>query len=590
MSSQFKITEGQIRARAGDKSFARGESYYRDEAVFDLVQRGDVIEGLCQGSMPSPYQVRARLGKQGITETFCTCEYDFGGDCKHIIALLLTYLHQPNKFEQRQSTDDVLTAWDKNELISLIREMVTRYPDLQILIDRPRPGKAAPGKPLDTAAFRKELRRAMKSYEGWGDKRAENAIASILRTAETFSGRDDWAGASAIYRAIIEEVLDNTDYFYYDESGDFFGAVDEVVNRLAECLDNLADNDQERRYLIDALLSVYLADIDVGDVGAGAPDFLIRFAKPADLPHIREQVEAAKARAERKPYGEWAVKGYLDFLSELDVLDNVDPEVTLMRLRDAEMYDLLFRKLLEMGRLDEAVEVVEKHLTSAHERQYVLPALVASKREVDAIRLAKATLSRVYDDVLMAWLLKQLEAQGNREEVFKWELKRMNAAPNDSHYASLKKASQALGNWATVRPDVIGGLEKKELFEVLTRIYLQDEEWDKAWETVVRQPTKKSGYTDFYYYSSQPIELEVADRTRKTHPQKAIAIYEKYARKAIDRRSRDSYHEAAALLVKVQELYDQIDEPEKWESLIEGVRTTYKRLPALQDELRQAGL
>jgi catalase-peroxidase len=36
----------------------------------------------------------------------CSCPYDCGGECKHIVALLLTYLHQEEEFSEQKSSQE----------------------------------------------------------------------------------------------------------------------------------------------------------------------------------------------------------------------------------------------------------------------------------------------------------------------------------------------------------------------------------------------------------------------------------------------------------------------------------------------------
>jgi uncharacterized Zn finger protein len=119
----LKLTQEQIRARATDQSFSRGQGYYQNEAVFDTTQRGNELHGFCEASsQPNPYHVRIKFDVNGITDATCTCQYEYGGDCKQIVALLLTYLNHLAKFEQLVPVEDTLTERDKNELIALIRK------------------------------------------------------------------------------------------------------------------------------------------------------------------------------------------------------------------------------------------------------------------------------------------------------------------------------------------------------------------------------------------------------------------------------------------------------------------------------------
>lgn len=134
--SQPTLTVEQVRSLATDKVFARGEAYYWDDVIFDTVKRGSVIEASCEaGSQPEPYHVTATLGENGVTEMTCTCPYDFGGACKHVVALLLTYVRRAQVFEARPTIEVALNARTKDELIALVQKMLTYYPDLKAVVD-----------------------------------------------------------------------------------------------------------------------------------------------------------------------------------------------------------------------------------------------------------------------------------------------------------------------------------------------------------------------------------------------------------------------------------------------------------------------
>lgn len=138
-----RISLDDIRSRATPQSFSRGEGYYHSGAIFDLARHGNTIGGRCEGSDYSPYNVLVVLGDTGsIDHAICTCPYDWGGDCKHIVALLLTYHHDPELFEETPASGNVivvssLEARSKEDLIMLIREMLILHPDLESLINRP---------------------------------------------------------------------------------------------------------------------------------------------------------------------------------------------------------------------------------------------------------------------------------------------------------------------------------------------------------------------------------------------------------------------------------------------------------------------
>lgn len=73
-------------------------------------------------------------------------------------------------------------------------------------------------------------------------------------------------------------------------------------------------------------------------------------------------------------------------------------------------------------------------------------------------------------------------------------------------------------------------------------------------------------------------------------PERAIQVYISLARTNIDLRSRDNYAVAARHLASARDTYRLSNNEAVWQTLISEIKTEFKRLPALQDELRKAGL
>lgn len=92
-----KLTEAHVRKLASEQSFERGADYLREGAILDPARQGMELRAECAGSEIEPYRVSAVLNEKGVAETSCTCLYDWGGACKHIVALLLTYARAPRK-------------------------------------------------------------------------------------------------------------------------------------------------------------------------------------------------------------------------------------------------------------------------------------------------------------------------------------------------------------------------------------------------------------------------------------------------------------------------------------------------------------
>lgn len=592
MSTKPEIALGQIKARTTSKTFSRGQGYYQSDAIFGTIQRGNQIEAKCHGSYPEPYHVSVAFYNSEIIDANCNCEYDWGGDCKHIIALLLTYLHSPEDFDDRPPIEDALDSRTKEDLIDIIQQMLLRYPDLQDIVDSPTPNEVIKGvASLDMLSMRQELRNAFQnpSYDRYGNYSADqyHKVAQYKSNGEKFSEYGDWESALAIYCMIIDEFVAIGDE-YYDEDGDLAYLVDTIVEQIPDCLDHtdIVNDDTERMKVLTTLLGIYIWDIDFGgiDIGGSAPDIVLQYMKQRDVDTIRQKINIARERKAQSRYGNWAIEAYDRFLINLDVVDNVDPEITLKRLREEGMDELLVSKLLELGRVDEATTTIRNNFTGSYELRKVFRHLDVHGHHVLATQIAEETLYKMFDGVLASWLIDRYEIQQNLDKVLEWRLKLMRHQPDVEVYKNIKSTAQSLNQWEEIQPQIIDNLQTRKAWDTLTQVYLVDEEWELAWQTL---PKVNKGH---YGYEGYRLEFQVAEASRHVMPERAIPIYIKRARGNIDQRKRDYYREAASLLSQVQHMYDQLDEFEKWETLITKIREEFNRLPALQDELNKAGI
>lgn len=125
-----QLNEEIIRSRASDQSYQKGREYYRSGAIYNPTWQstasGIVLTAQCEGSSAPSYRLRAELDAGGVRSASCTCPYDWGGDCKHIVALLLTYLHKQDEFGEQKGIEDLLAGVQKESLVALITRLVER--------------------------------------------------------------------------------------------------------------------------------------------------------------------------------------------------------------------------------------------------------------------------------------------------------------------------------------------------------------------------------------------------------------------------------------------------------------------------------
>src|SRR5574341_4833 len=165
-----KITESMIRAGTTPESFRRGEEYYREGAISNTAIQGALLSGECAGTYAPYYRVQVELDEAGIAGASCTCLYEYGGYCKHIVALLLAYLHHPKSFTARKAPADLLADLDHDDLITILTKLIQEQPDLYDRIEAmtsvPSKSKKKRKKKVDIEVYRRHILGIVHSLDG----------------------------------------------------------------------------------------------------------------------------------------------------------------------------------------------------------------------------------------------------------------------------------------------------------------------------------------------------------------------------------------------------------------------------------------
>lgn len=199
-SLPFPLSEAVIRQHTSSNSFTRGREYYNQDRVTALTRRDSSLAAEVQGSEPVPYHVRVQFEPGGVGEATCTCLYPYGDWCKHIVAALLTALHQPDAIAERPSLESLLAPLDRDQLQQLVLHLVERAPDLAELVDNQvslltRPvvladrGDAGRHPPVDPDAYRRRIRAIL-----YGEA---TAAAGAATTTSTVRSARSWSSCAA---------------------------------------------------------------------------------------------------------------------------------------------------------------------------------------------------------------------------------------------------------------------------------------------------------------------------------------------------------------------------------------------------------
>jgi uncharacterized Zn finger protein len=610
METLPKITEKYLKSISSANSFSKGLAYYNHKAVKNSVRDGMVLRAEVEGSEYQPYRVSISFDEGEIDDADCTCPFDYGGYCKHQIAVLLKYIHEPESFIVQTPLAELLARRSREELILLIERMVEREPDLRDMLEMPIAGKDSRVNPVNVEGYRRELQRHISNYDEY---QLIRSIRSIVRNARDFARAKDYANAIRIYGCILEETVLDADFEFWGE-GDVLEPLNDILVALEDCMKAVRDETELRRSILTYWLKATAWDLQIGGIGFAdeAEDWVRTYAKAEDIPLLRPILEKVSRG--------WASEYVENFLEELDLIEGKDPEASIQRILDKGLYSPYFDKMLDSKRLDEALSVwqhfnpqeritkilylagegyrelaiqyaedeVHKH-KNYQNMQWLLAQYESQGQDEKAITLAKSLLNRKEGEWLYTWLIEHYERRKNPEMILEWNQKRFKALPKLEHYSALMKAAKTLGKWEDLEAETLKLIEKNHA--LMTKIHMLEKRWQAAWDSLELALKAASQQRYSYYSEVSGLDLDLAETAQEFTPDKSIQVYIKYARQHIDYRQRSSYAEAAQYLKNVQRLYlKTLNDPDSWKKLIEGLRNEFKNLPAMQDEFRKAGL
>ncbi|MEF8940333.1 MAG: SWIM zinc finger family protein, partial [Salinivenus sp.] len=547
--------------------------------------------------------VEVTLDAEGIAAGSCSCPIGDGGRCKHAVALLLTWVEQPDAFEAVEPLGDRLRAQSKEELIAIIDRLLEREPSLESTVElalrRPESDRA-----VDLRSYAEEAFEVggFDPYDyGYGREVAE-ALDPLLERGEEQRATGHWDAAGTLYRTVAEVVCDRSDDVH-DEDGALIAVVQTCAEGLGTLLARVDDQDL-RSPALEALLDIYLWNAESGGYGAGtAAASALREHTTAEerrqaaevlRDHLPAPPDTAPPDAVTfgRPSGDsywnrdhWTRRVLGDLLLDLE-RDRLDTEDYLALCRRTGHWGECTDRLLELGRFDEAADA------AAHLPAHKLESLLDRFVERGAPETARAIVEARLDDAdgaapsLRQWLYEHDLSTGNYDDALEVARRRFRNRPSTDTYEQVRRAAEPLGQWDTVREKLLEHLRDARRPTLLVQIHLHEDDLASALDLV--EPFAGENRTWAFGVS---FLSSVADAVADADPEAAIALYEEGARRLIDQRGRSNYAEAAALLQRAKDFYEEMNERDMWQAFIDTLyEEELHRLPAAQDEFEKAGL
>jgi len=633
------LTPNAIADQTDSGSFKRGRAYAHSSHIFAAIRRENTLRARCRGSSGGPYLVSVTLAEAGKKKArnpvdfACNCPR--GGFCKHVVALLLTWVERPESFDVRPPLAALLASKSHDELVALIERLLRDNPELERLVELPLPAQGKPDDgPVDedvvrrqiTAAFREveddDSRSDWENYEYYGSDDFEGegtkiarALEPLVDTIETYVELSHWQNVLSLAATFIEEASPRME-FTDDEGCDLEHLLERANAALADCLAaqaELPDGDRlpdaDRRRLVEALLLVWQTSVDSDfiDMGDEGIDAIARWGSVEEQQTVRDRLREFMASPPgTEDYRADRAKATLNFLSRLGGESGLSTEELLQEYRGAGLWEEAIQSLLQLGRIEEAVALAPRHLKA---RQLLVFAdqLVALG---DLDRLAQAlTLiddccweregkNAQDDQLLLEWMERRYAEQGQSAKALDVAQRRFKHAPSPATFAAVRAAAHLPGlpdeTWTKLRPTLLSAFGQRGNPLELIDVHLAELEAGEAIKVLekARRGDSKRKSSAIYSLNRIPehVELRVAAAAEKSHPEEAARIYQRLAEQRISFRERANYQAAATYLVRAMNLLEKNGHAEDWQAYITNLRGQNTALRALREELDILGL
>ena len=638
VKKQFKpLSEADVHALSDEASFRKGYDAYLQHSIVEPTLSASVLRAFCHGSSGSPYRVEVTLLPAGETSThklaLAECSCPRGGFCKHLVALLLTWLYQPERFVIRTGLLGRLSEKSREELLALLEHLLQRQPDIaplvEMLLELPLgntpPGKQRPGRgrepTLDPATIESQVASAFyNAGEGWdAASRIGPELDRLCDIGKSFAEAGQWANAQVVYATVAEETM--LQYEGVHDEGQIGWVLGACAAGLVACLEaqsGLPRSERlealEREALLVTLFDLWKFGNQYGGTEVGIPTAIASHATAGE----RKRMEAA-LREELRPGQEfssrWHNRSIVDFLVLLKQADQCSDEDVLEEYRQAGLYKELAEQYLRFDRAKEALDVAQMHLTEPMDvtwfagqllhvdetwRERALAFVETKLQESErALQSQAQDFTRAQSiDTYRRWLSEHYLQYGKTQHALDIELARFQAYPDEATYRSVRAAAQAAGQpeevWSGLRPELIRTLEQHGRWGALITISLDEGAVGQALAALAELERPSQTSLSCYGYRVEApasrYHAQVAAAAEETYPEEAIRLYKRVVQWLIDGRGRSNYQQAAGYLDRVRQLYQQQKREPEWQAYITNVRTSNKSLRALKEELEKRGL
>jgi uncharacterized Zn finger protein len=555
-----------LREWSDERTFERGEEYFRTGQVQEVVESPDGVAGTVLGT--HLYAVRLWATGRRLKHT-CTCPVGEDGDfCKHGVALGLAWLERPRARprSRRETSERDVTMEDvrarlrqrgKEELVELVMHRATEDGALRdrLLMEAARKRKGG----VDLQAYRKALERVVgtRRYVGYSEmyeytRKIDAVIDSMHELLENGHAREAIELAEHAL-GVVERAMERVD--------DSDGGMGEILRRLeALHLSACKKAKPDPIALASRLFELEMAsEFDVFHRAATAYQDVLGPKGLAEYTTLActawQEVPALGPGEDRE---KWAGK----------------------RFRITQIMEALAEITEDV---DAIVAIKSRDLSSAHDFLDIAETYAKARRRDDALQWAErgvAAFPKATDPRLREFLAAQYFELGRLDEAMSLLWLNFTDHPGIDRYRELKRHSDRAKCWPEWRTRAMHHLRDLAAAEsskgpvrrsgwnqdrsTLVQVHLWENDVDAAWADA-----RAGG-------CREDLWMELAKRREKQHPEDALFVIQARIEPTLARKDNYAYGHAVRLLGKARELLVRLGRSGEFESLLAAVRAAHR--------------
>lgn len=576
----FLISEDSILEYCDPSSWSRGQNYFKSKMIYDATLVDNALYAKCEGSMSEDYNIRVILSKDGIDDYLCTCPR--GDFCKHIVALMLTYIYNFDAIRviDLKKQREKLNRLSKEELIDYMMKILQENPGLF-------------AREIETGEEKNEgstveLEGLIEKYRKMADRffyvSTDNPYHAAWEVAQNLKNLlvknrkladSNIIAAFALFTAVFESIDDN--YGAVDDSNGNLGGISwDCKKELNGILPGANLNTTERQKWQQRMFNRYL-DNNCG-LADGVDNLLLETHEEEDIDFLKKLAKEAIVGFENSTG--WNcdyIKGELSrFLAELHKLSG-EEDVILRLYKEQKMHYDYGLELINLKRIPEAIDYAKKQLRKGYDIYRFSRVLLQDKLNREAEDFLSHVVKKIAGNVpYYKEILDQLAAI--YEEKKDWKsagdlyINVFKEFPRLENFKNLERAANHLNDWETIKADMIEYLDVKKKYLPLIEIFLHLKQVDWALEYMKKK--------NVYY--ADPLYLKVAEAAEVKYPEEAVKIYKAEIGRLIKLGGRGNYAETLEYFKRIQ----QLTTGEEFEEYITKIKQENRRRRSLFEEIK----